>query len=186
MALVRFGFLALTLSVAACAGAYSIPDTARMPLNALGSNAEPDVYATQQAAWAFSDSSRTFGRPIEAARAAASLDYLAGQINTSPRWNEIGALTKLKLLQARVDMRSAIGVAPDASSQQVVDSLTSAANALAAGDDAGAKRALTTLAFPAGPEKTLAVLSSMPYIQTANVATQWLQNQVVSPGPIVR
>ncbi len=175
----RIVVLALTAAMAACGSLQPfVPDTARMPAGGLGGGMDPDVTASNLAQWAFSDSGRTYGRPIEAARAAASLDYLAGEIYTSPRWSNISALTKEQLLQGRQELRAALGVAPGATSQQVVDSLTAAGNALAAGNQPGALQALTTPVFPAGPERTLAVLSNLPYLRTANIATQRLGNSL--------
>jgi hypothetical protein len=147
---------------------------------------DPDVTAVNLAQWAFADASRTYGRPIEAARASASLDYLAGEISTAPRWANIDALTKQQLLEGRRDLRAALGVAPGATSQQVVDSLTAASTALAADDKTGAIRALGSPVFPAGGAKTLDVLSNLPYVRTANVGTQNLGNAMLDGGTDVR
>ena len=155
-----------------------VPDTARLPPGALGSGGDPDVAAVNQAQWAFADAARTYGRPIEAARAAASLDYLAGEIYTSPRWAYIDPLTKNQLLQGRQELRTALGIAPGTPSQQVVDRLATVGNALAANDQPAALNALSAPAFTAGPQQTLATLSNMPYLQTANVATSHLGNEL--------
>ena len=80
-------------------------DTARLAPGALGSGFDPDVTAVNLARWAFADSGRTRGRPIEGARAAASMDYIAGELYTSPRWANIDALTKEQLLQGRQEVR---------------------------------------------------------------------------------
>lgn len=155
-----------------------MPDTARLPAGALGGGFDPDVAAVNQAQWAFADSGRTYGRPIEAARAALSMDYIAGQLYTSPRWSNISALTKEQLLQGRSEVRAALGVAPTASSQQVVDGLTAASNALVANDRAGAVRALSTPTFPEGGQQVLATLTNMPYLRMANVSTMRAANEL--------
>ncbi len=155
-----------------------VPDSARLSAGALGGGQDPDVTAANLAQWAFADSGRTYGRPIEAARAAASLDYLAGAIYTSPRWTNVSALTKEELLRGRQELRAALGVAPGATSQQVVDSLAGAGTALAAGDRAGAVQRLTSPVFPAGGEQTLATLGNMPYLRMANVATMHLDSEL--------
>lgn len=171
--------LAALLVLSACAGFQPfVPDTARMPAGALGGGLDPDVTAVNLAQWAFADSSRTYGRPIEAARAAASMDYIAGQLYTSPRWANISALTKEQLLQGRQEVRVALGVAPGASSQQVVDSLIAAANALVAGDQPDAARALGAPVFTASGDQVLARLSNMPYLRMANVSTMRAANQL--------
>jgi hypothetical protein len=87
-------------------------DTARLPPNAFGTYADGDVGAINQAAWAFADPSRTRNNPGDAARAAAAVDYLAGELNTSPRWDFMSVLTKMEILQARAEVRHALGIAP--------------------------------------------------------------------------
>lgn len=89
----RLIVLSALLALSACAWETPPPDTARWPLPAGVVNTDPDVEIINQAAWAFAEPSRTRGRPIEAARAAAGVDYLAGQIATSPRWAHVGPLT---------------------------------------------------------------------------------------------
>ncbi len=175
----KFIGLGLAALLAGCGGLQPfVPDTARLAPGALGSGFDPDVTAINQAQWAFADAGRTYGRPIEAARAAASLDYLAGAIYTSPRWAYVDPLTKEQLLQGRTQLRSALGVAPGAPSQAVVDGLTTAGNALAANDQDAALKALSGPAFAAGPQQTLATLANLPYLQMANVSTSHLGNEL--------
>lgn len=169
----RLVLIAACLLPVACAGGLQpfVPDTARLPPGALGTGFDPDVTAVHLAQWAFADTGRTRGRPVEAARAAASMDYIAGQLYTSPRWAHIGALTKEQLLQGRVEVRDALGVVPGTSSQAVVERLTSAGNALAAGDDAAAVAQLGAPVFQGSGQQVLARLSDMPYLRMANVST---------------
>ena len=179
-----FGLRAvLVLGVAAwlagCANVQPfVPDYAHLAPGELGYGGDQDVAAANQAQWAFADSGRTFGRPIEAARAAASLDYLAGAIYTSPRWSNVSAITQEQLLQGRVQLRQALAVAPGAPSQQVVDRLAFVGNALAANDQPAALNALNTPIFTAGPQQTLATLSNLPYLRYANIATIDLSNEL--------
>ena len=149
-----------------------VPDTARLPpggLSGIGFN--PDVQAVYQAQWAFAVPSRTHGRPIEAARAAADMDYIAGELYTSPRWANISAITKMQLLQGRQEVRETLGASPTATSQQIVDSLSGAANALASNDQAAAVKLLGAPVFLPGGEEVLARLSNLPYLQEANIST---------------
>lgn len=168
----------------ACAGGLQpfVPDTARLAPGALGSGLDPDVTAVNQAQWAFADPSRTRGRPIEAARAAASMDYIAGQLYTSPRWSNISALTKEQLLQGRQEVRAALGVVPGTSSQAVVDHLTIAGNALAAGDQATAVAQLGGPVFSEPGDQVLQRLANMPYLRMANVSTMRAANQLFDQG----
>lgn len=155
-----------------------VPDTARLTTAQLGSGFDPDVTAVQLAQWAFADNGRTAGRPVEAARAAASMDYIAGQLYTSPRWANISALTKMQLLQGRVEVREALGVTPGAPSQAVVDRLTYVGNALAAGDQAAAISQLGAPVFQPPPQEVLARLTNLPYLRTANISTMRAGNQL--------
>ena len=177
--ILRTALLACTLALAGC-GSFqpTVYDTARLPAGALGSGFDPDVTAVNLAQWAFADPARTYGRPIEGARAAASMDYIAGQLNSSPRWDHIGAITKMQLLDGRQEVRAALGVRPGVPSQQVVNSLVGAANALAAGDQVGAVRALDAPIYDTGGEQVLARLANLPYMQMANVSTQKAGNEL--------
>ncbi len=157
----------------ACTGQFQpfVPDTARLAPGALGSGFDPDVTAVYLAQWAFAVPSRTHGRPIEAARAAASMDYIAGQLYTSPRWANVSALTKEQLLRGRVEVRQALGVVPGTSSQAVVDHLIRAANALIDDNQPAAVAQLGAPVFQEPGEQVLAQLSNLPYLQLANVST---------------
>ena len=170
---------ALLLGLAACGPVQPfVPDTARLAPGALGCGGDIDVGAVNQAQWAFADSSRTYGRPIEAARAAAAMDYIAGQLSTSPRWQNVSALTKEQLLQGRIEVRTALRVLPGASSQAVVDALAGAGNALAAGQQDQALGLLGAPVFAGPPQQTLAILSNMPYLAEANIGTSHALNEL--------
>jgi len=165
-----------------CAAIAPAPDTANLRPGQLGTGGDPDVTAVNLAQYAFGDTSRTYGKPIDAARACAAMEYLAGELNTSPRWGGVSALTKGQLLQGRAEVREALGVVPDASSQAVVDRLTAAADALAAGDEAAAARQLGPPTFNAPGEQVLARLANMPYLQMANVSTMRAGNELFQPN----
>lgn len=173
----------LLIGLAGCGAIQPVVvDQSQLPAGALGGGLDPDVTAANLAQYAFADSGRTYGRPVDAARAAISLEYLAGAIYSSPRWSNVSVLTKDQLLQGRQELRTALGVAPSATSQQVVDDLIAASNALVANDQAGAARSLGAPVFPAGGQRTLTVLNNMPYLRMANVATMRLQNQLFDNG----
>ena len=164
--------LGLLLALAACGPVQPfVPDTARLAPGALGSGGDPDVAAVNQAQWAFADSARTYGRPVEAARAAAAMDYIAGALYTNPRWDQVSAPTKEQLLEGRRAVRAVLGVVPGTPSQRVVDALAAAGNALAAGRQDEALALLGPPVFTGTGEQTLALLSNMPYVQAANVGT---------------
>jgi hypothetical protein len=161
----------LAILAASCAG-ETRPNVARVPAGAFDSNGDNDVAAINLSSWALASSARTQQRPDVAARSLAAVDYLAGELDYSPRWNYMSPLTKVQMLQARKEVREILGVAPDAPSQAVVTGLLTAANALQTGNRAAALLSLSPPTFTKPPEQTLALLSSLPYLPIANVATQ--------------
>ena len=183
---IRAALIALLLS--ACAGIQPfVPDTARLRPETFGFGVlSADVYAVQQAQWAFADPSRTHGRPLEAARASAAMDYIAGQLNTSPRWANISAITKMQLLEGREEVRRALGVRPGVSSQAVVDTLAGISNALIAGDQTAAFALANAPIFEAPGEPVMAQLSNMPYLRMANVSTMRAANELFRPSGGIR
>ena len=176
----RLLIVALCLFSAGC-GDTSPPallDVSQLPPGALGPGADQDQVALDLAQSAFADPNTTYGRPVEAARAVAAMDYIAGEWSFSPRWSLGSPDTKQLLLQGREEVRQAVGVTPGASSQAVVDHLIAAANALAAGDQAAATQQLGPPVFNAPGAETLARLSKLPFLQTANTATTQANDDV--------
>jgi hypothetical protein len=168
MLLLRMAGVALAL--AGCAYITPPPDTAVIPASA-ALTWQGDFVAIQHAQWAWADPSRTHGLPAQAALAVAEVDYLAGDLSSNPGWAGMSSFAKLRMLQARADIRHALGIAPDASSQAVVDAMLATQAALAADDRAGALTALSAPIFNLGAAPTLALLGALPYVQSANIAT---------------
>jgi hypothetical protein len=79
--IVRCTVAAACLAIAACV-ARPAPDTAALPFAAFGTM-DNDVAAVNQAAWAFAAPTRTANNPVDAARAAAAIDYLAGALSSN-------------------------------------------------------------------------------------------------------
>ncbi|MEJ1977182.1 MAG: hypothetical protein WDN49_14805 [Acetobacteraceae bacterium] len=136
----------------------------------------------QYAEYAFAQPSRTVGNPVAGAQAALAMDYIAGQLNTSPRWANIDAVTQLQLLEGRKQTRAVLGVVPNAPSQVVVNSLVVARYNLAIGNEAGAAAALSNPAFTLPPTETIQRLANLPYIQMANVSTTNAAQELQGPG----
>jgi len=177
----RRSALLLALLVVACAHGGPqpfVPDYAVLAPDALGFGAlDQDVPAVNYAAWAFADPSRTRGNPAAGARAAACMDYIAGELYTAPRWANIDPLTKEQLLHGRTEVRQVLGIPFNAPSQVVATSLANASGALAAGDQRAALAALSNPAFP-NPSAILARLANLPYLQQANVGTLNASNEM--------
>ena len=170
----------LLIALSACTASV-VPDTARLAPGQLGTNEDPDVAAMNMAQYAFADPSRTYGRPIDAARAAAAMEYVAGEFYTSPRWSNVSPITKEQLLQGRNEVRAALGVVPGASSQAVVNRLTAAADAMQAQNRGAAVGLLGAPVFTTSGEAVLARLSAMPYMRMANVSTMKAAGQLFGP-----
>ena len=175
--------LSALLLPAACGTTQpALPNYGRLTAAQLGSGPDPDVTAANLAAWAFADSNRTYGRPVEAARAVASLDYIAGQFYAGARWSVLSASTQEQLLQARQEARAALGIPPGTPSQAVIDHLTAAGNALAANNQAAALAALSGPTFTTPPADVLARLSNLPFLSIANIATANALNDLLNSG----
>ena len=172
--------LLIAAGLAACGPLPPPPDTARLPAGVFGP-LDQDIPATLYAQYAFADAARTYGNPTAGAQAVLAMDYIAGELNTSPRWANIAATTQLELLQARKDVRAAVGIAPNAPSQLVVDSLTAARADLTAGNQQAAVAALTNPAFPGGGAAAVQALANLPYVQSANVATAHAAAELYGP-----
>jgi hypothetical protein len=160
-----------TLILAGC-GTETLPDTAIMPRTAAGTPALSDQGAIETASYALASPGRTAGHPGEAARALASVDFLAGDLYTSFHWTGLPATTKQRMLQGRIELRQVLAVAPGTPSQVVVDDLIHAADAFDAHDDSAALAALPSSVFTLGPQRTAALLANLPYLPRANIAAQ--------------
>ena len=167
---IRFWVIFGCLLLAGCAAAAPPPDTARLPPGTFGL-ADNDVGAANLASSALASAGRTRDNPVRAARAAAAVDYLAGQLSSSPRWLSISPLIRQQMLQARTDIRRVLSIAPDASSQAVVNALLQFADASQSGNQSAALQALGSPVFTLAPAQTQQVLSNMPAMPSVNTAT---------------
>ncbi len=161
-----------SLTLAACGYQTPLPDTAFAPPGAFGSNGDEDVAAINLASWAFSAPRNTRNHPVEAARSVAAVDYLAGELTSNPRWIGLSPFVQMEMLQARDEVRAAMGIAPGTRSQTVVNDLSSYAASLAYdGNQFQAARFLADPAFTLGPQLTEARLQNLPFLTVTNVAT---------------
>ncbi|HTI02096.1 MAG TPA: hypothetical protein VL752_14200 [Acidisoma sp.] len=169
---VLFTTLAATLLLSACAeSAYRLPSTAVMPPGALQTNGDVDVRALDIAAYGFGHWQEMVGNPALAAETVASLDYMAGKLNTAPRWVSMPAIFRMNMLTAREQVRAQLGIGREVPSQQVVDALIGLAAAYRAGDQAQVQRLLAEPIFTLGPQETAQRLANLPYMPAVNNAT---------------
>lgn len=167
--------LAVLLLAGACAGSQpGVPQGARLPEDAVTGAGDPTRAAILGSAYAFGHPASLAGHPADAARAAAQVEYLAAEIPTGPRWVEYSPVVGLALRDARDELRSALGIAPDASSQSVVDALYAVSRALRQGDGDAAGRAL----LPDGGA-TLRRLAALPALPRTGAATALAQQEMI-------
>src|SRR5215210_4708455 len=142
--------VALPLLVGGCAGPGAPVPSAVLPPDAVEGAGDPTRAAIINAAYAFNAPASLAGRPDEAARAVANYEYLAVEIPTGPRWVGFSPLVGLELRRGLGEVRNAVGIAPDAPPQAVVDALYVAFRALRSGDADAARRVLAPPLFPGG------------------------------------
>jgi hypothetical protein len=174
----------ICLMLAGCALETPPPSTGTLPQGAFGNaitGEDPAIAAANDATWVFAHPAGVQGNPAEMALAVASLDAMAGQFSTSPRWVRMDTLVRLEMLQARSKVRRILGVRQGAPSQAVIDGLVAASQALHRGDQQAALAALSAPVFTLPPRRTLAILTHFPYVPLANHATAFA-SQYLYPG----
>jgi hypothetical protein len=167
--LISFPLLAFCL--AACATSPGGQSTPFLPAGVFGMYDDDDVGAINQSAWAFASSANTKGNPAAAATAVVALEYLPGELKNSRRWGGIDPSIPPRLDEARKTVRGILGIRPDASPQAVVNAMLALNLDLRAGNRAAALQVLALPLFTLPPERTLDILSNLPYVQQANLAT---------------
>jgi hypothetical protein len=150
-----------------------------LPPGVFGVYEDNDVGALNQSSWAFAAPQRTNDNPIDAARAVIAVEYLADELPSNPRWVGLDVTSTLGMVQARKDTRRVLGIVQDAPPRFVVDALLRLTASLSASDQAEAIRIFGSTVFTLPPSQTLHILSNLPYIQSANIATLQAANGVL-------
>jgi len=166
------------LGLAACAPTSTTsapgaaqPVSATLPPDAVVGAGDPTRAAILNTAYAFASPANLTGRPADAAQAVANYEYLTVEIPNGPRWREFPQTIPQQLAAGRGELRNAVGIAPNAPPQAVIDSLYAASRAIRAGDRTAAERILSGPIFPTGGTATLQRLASLPPVPLANIAT---------------
>lgn len=157
------------LSLSSCLKYQPPPDTAQLPSGAFHTNGDQDVAALDAAALGFAHA--ISGHPGRAAYAIAALDYLGGELNSSPRWVDMDALTRLEMLDWRQKMRAEVGISATASSQAVVDTMLALAEAYRTQNRAEVAQLLANPIFTVPPDQVADRLSNIPYSANLNAVT---------------
>ena len=157
-----------------------MPDPARLPRDSVEGAGDPTRAAVTRSAYAFARPDGLTGRPGEAARAIADMEFLAAALPFDPRYQQRDPLLPQRLAMARAEWRAALGIAPEQPAQPVIDGLYGLARASAEGQ---------ALRLPEGVFTTggLALLSDLPALpQTAQAAAAASRVQMESQFPTGR
>ena len=159
----------------ACAAACTpIPASQRpamLPPGLYGVYEDNDTGAINQSAWAFASPANLRNNPVDAIKAVIALEYLPAELRQNPRWVGMDRAIPTRMDQARAQVEQILGINPNAPRQLVVNALVAAAWDLQTGNQQAAMQALRSPVFTLPPERTLAILSDLPYVQEANLAT---------------
>ena len=157
----------LVVGLAACG---PLPPTASLPPDAVLGSGDPTRTTILRSAYVFNAPAELAGQPGEAARAVAGMEYLAAEIPIGPRWFEFQPQVTFGLQRARTEWREALGIAPDALPQPVVDSLFAVARG-------GGAEALPQALYPQ-PAITFARLGALPPLPRTALAAAETQQEL--------
>ena len=83
-------------------------------------------------------------------------------------------------------MRQILGIRPDAPPQIVVNTMLALAWDLQIGNEPAATTVLSSPIFSLPPARTLQILSNLPYVQEANLATSRAEGELSMQGGAIR
>ncbi len=169
--------LGLLGALSACAPVPAGEAPPPLPRADAATISDPGRRAVLSAAYIFADPRRVAGRPAEAARAAAELEWMAAALPADPRWVPANPLLFTALARARDEVRSSLGLVPG-SPVAVGGALSGAADALAAGQRAQAAGLLDPVARGGGTS-VLTRLEALPALPRAARATRLAQEEMI-------
>jgi hypothetical protein len=167
----------LAVSLTACSSLPATERTPFLPPGVFGTYQDNDVGAINFSAWAFASPTNTRGNPVNAARAIVALEYLPGELSENPRWVRIDPAVSMHMADAGEQVRQILGVRPGTPRQAVVNTLLAFAMDLQTGNQPAAMAVLASPVFTQTPAQTWQILSNLPYVQEANLATTRAQDQ---------
>ncbi len=175
-------FPLLAFSLAACGTLPATQRTPFLPPGVYGVYEDNDIGAINQSAWAFASPANTKGDPVDAAKAVVALEYLSGELKENPRWITMDSAIPYRMGQARDQLRHILGIRDGTPPQLVVNTLLALSLDLEAGNQPAALQVLASPVFTRTPAGTLQILSNLPYVQEANLATSRAEDQSFPPG----
>lgn len=151
------------IALPGCAGeGFTAPDPVRLPRDATDGAGDPASAAISRAAFTFAHPASLAGRPGDAARAIADMEYLAAALPFDPRFQQRDPLLPDHLAQARAEWRPVLGIAPAQPAQAVIESLYAFWRATLAQNPAAAAAALPPGLFAPDVLTRLADLPPLP------------------------
>ncbi|HEY1933675.1 MAG TPA: hypothetical protein VGG99_16810 [Acetobacteraceae bacterium] len=144
---------------------------AEIPQGFFNNLIDPDLGCVNESSYSFGSPNILHGNPAATLRATICVEYLAAQTN-SPRWTSVPPLTQMQLPEARDALRRVVGIAPNAPPPLVVNTLLRLLHDLQVGNMMDARAVIAPPLFTMPPDQTLAVLTNLPPVPIAHVATQ--------------
>ncbi|TCI00388.1 hypothetical protein EJV46_07075 [Roseococcus sp. SYP-B2431] len=160
---------ALLLAPLAACATGPLPPSARLPPDVVTAAQDPMRSAILSSAYVFNRASS----PAERARAAALVEFLATDYRWDWRWAEYAPTTGPALEAARSELHTALGIAPTAPPQAVVDGLLVASRSLELGNPPALSPAVFTR-----PSLTLASLSAPAELPATRIATAMMEREL--------
>lgn len=157
------------MALAACAAQPPLPG-ASLPADAVVGAGDPLRTALSNTSNAFGSPERMAGRPDQAARALAQMEFLAIEMQGNPRLMSAGSIATAQFVQARDEWRRALGIPAAVPPQPVIDQLYASARALGSGQSKAAATALQPAVFTQGGRATLTRLGALPALPLTNQA----------------
>lgn len=159
-------------------GCGPLPPSATLPRDSVQGGTEPTRGAIISSAFAFNNPGG-LSDPAVAARALANVEFLAVSLPYDVRYS-FAPIMQIQMAAAREEVHAALGIAPDASPQAVVDGLYGVSRALENLDAAAAERALSPAAFPdrLGTLRRIAALGPLPRAAEATAMAEREQLRV--------
>jgi hypothetical protein len=173
-------FLLMLPLLAACA--QPLPDTARLPRDAVVGAGDPMRTAVITANAVFAQRSPAAGHPADAARAIAQMEFLAVDLPQNMSLTTASATLVPDLNIARREWREVLDIAPDAPAQPVINALYAAGRALDAGNAEAAAAALPASIFRKGGSATVAQLGALPRMPNTAAAVATAQQALQPPS----
>jgi hypothetical protein len=174
--------LAVVMACSACTPSASDQyGPASLPPDAVVGAGDPLRSSVISTASAFASPGRLSA--AAAARAVAQMEFLAANLPQSPTLRFSPPILGPQLDIAREEWRSALGIAPGAPAQSVINGLYTAGRALDAGQNDIALAALSRVPFQRGGPATLAQLSALPPLPRTAAAAATAQQTLQEPRP---